>query len=102
VERAASIGRRVEAARRRCRLSQAELGERTGLHQSAVAYFEAGRRVPSTPNLVRLAQALDVSTDYLLGLPVRGRFEHEDMLTHADRKHIQALVTRFAVSVEGS
>jgi len=56
---------------RECRLdlgfTQAQLGKMTGFHPSAVAHFESGRRSPSVWNLCRLAQALDVSTDFLLG-----------------------------------
>jgi transcriptional regulator with XRE-family HTH domain len=49
------------------RLSQSELAERAGLQPSAVSHFETGRRSPSFDNLRRLADALDVTTDYLLG-----------------------------------
>lgn len=49
------------------RLSQSELAERAGLQPSAVSHFETGRRSPSFDNLKRLADALGVTTDYLLG-----------------------------------
>jgi transcriptional regulator with XRE-family HTH domain len=48
-------------------LTQSELAERSGLQPSAVSHFEAGRRSPSFDNLRALADALGVSTDYLLG-----------------------------------
>lgn len=48
-------------------LSQAQLAEKTGLQPSAVSHFEAGRRSPSFDNLRVLADALQVSTDFLLG-----------------------------------
>lgn len=47
--------------------SQSELAERADLQPSAVSHFETGRRSPSFDNLRRLADALDVTTDYLLG-----------------------------------
>lgn len=47
--------------------SQVELGVRSGLHPTAVAHYEHGRRAPSLANLCALADALYVSTDYLLG-----------------------------------
>jgi len=53
--------------RERKGLSQADLAKRTGLQVSAISHFEKGRRSPSAANLQRLADALDVSTDYLLG-----------------------------------
>ncbi len=58
---------RLRTARERRKLSQVELAQRTGLQPSAVSHFEAGRRAPSFDNLKRLANALDVTTDYLLG-----------------------------------
>lgn len=48
-------------------LSQGELADRTGLQASAVSHFETGSRKPSFDNLRRLADALKVTTDYLLG-----------------------------------
>lgn len=58
---------RLRAARELRKLSQSELAERAGFQPSAVSHFETGRRSPSFDNLKRLADALDVTTDYLLG-----------------------------------
>ena len=46
--------------------SQAELARRIGVSTSAVGMYEQGRREPSLGLLVRLAQELGVTTDYLL------------------------------------
>ena len=48
-------------------LTQVELAAKTGLHPSAISHFESGHRTPSLKNLVKLADALDVTTDCLLG-----------------------------------
>jgi transcriptional regulator with XRE-family HTH domain len=48
-------------------LNQAELAVRAGLQPSAISHFETGTRRPSFDNLRRLADALAVSIDYLLG-----------------------------------
>ena len=48
-------------------LSQAELAKRSGLQPSAVSHFETGRRAPSFDNLRRLADTLEVTTDFLIG-----------------------------------
>ena len=58
---------RLRVARESRRLSQGGLAERAGLQPSAVSHFETGTRKPSFENLRRLADALQVSTDYLLG-----------------------------------
>lgn len=48
-------------------MSQSELGEKAGLQPAAISHFENGRRAPSFSNLRKLADALSVSIDYLLG-----------------------------------
>jgi transcriptional regulator with XRE-family HTH domain len=58
---------RLTAARRIRQLSQGELARKTRLKQSAISQFETGRRSPSFHNLLRIANALEVSGDYLLG-----------------------------------
>jgi len=58
---------RLKAARDLRGLNQDQLAARAGLQGSAVSHFETGGRKPSFDNLKRLADALGVSTDYLLG-----------------------------------
>lgn len=47
--------------------SQSQLAERANMPPSSIAHFETGARKPSFDTLRRLANALDVTTDYLLG-----------------------------------
>lgn len=58
---------RLRAAREAKGLNQGELAGRAGLQTSAISHFETGRRGPSFENLKRLADALGVTTDFLLG-----------------------------------
>lgn len=58
---------RLRAARDLRQCSQSELAARAKLPPSSVAHFETGSRKPSFDTLRRLAVALVVSTDYLLG-----------------------------------
>lgn len=59
---------RLKHAREKLRdLSQVELAERSGLQGAAISHFENGLRKPSFENLRRLADALEVTTDYLIG-----------------------------------
>lgn len=51
------IARELIAARARAGLSQAEVAERMGTTQSAVARIESGKQKPSTRTLERYAQA---------------------------------------------
>ena len=48
-------------------LTQAELGAKAGIAAASVSHFETGQRAPSLESLVRLADALELSTDALLG-----------------------------------
>lgn len=58
---------RLRAARELRQLSQGELAAKSGLPPSSIAHFEGGSRKPSFDNLKRLAVALMVTTDYLIG-----------------------------------
>jgi transcriptional regulator with XRE-family HTH domain len=61
------FSRRLKEVRELRRLSQAELAKKAGLQPTAISHFETGTRAPSFDNLRRLADALNVSTDYLIG-----------------------------------
>ncbi|MEE8560281.1 MAG: helix-turn-helix transcriptional regulator [Alphaproteobacteria bacterium] len=52
-----ALARELIAARVRAGLTQAELAERMGTTQSAVARIESGRRLPSMKTLLRYAKA---------------------------------------------
>ncbi len=58
---------RLRAARELRKWNQTELAEKASMPPSSIAHFESGSRKPSFDTLRRLANALDVTTDYLLG-----------------------------------
>lgn len=58
---------RLRTARDLRKMSQSDVAEKTGLLPSAVSHFETGRRSPSFANLKALSDALNVTTDYLIG-----------------------------------
>ena len=58
---------RLAQARQIRELSQQELARRAGLPASSISHFEKGSRRPSFDNLRRLANTLDVTTDFLIG-----------------------------------
>lgn len=66
------IPKRIQAARTDRGWTQAELARRMGLSsafgQVQVSHWENDRKAPSAKNLIRLADALEVSVDYLLGV----------------------------------
>jgi transcriptional regulator with XRE-family HTH domain len=86
-------------------MSQGDLAERSGLQPSAVSHFETGNRSPSFDNLKRLADALTVTTDYLVGRtedpgasgPDAGSlFRHAENLSADDFKVLQKMAQALA------
>lgn len=57
---------RLRQLRKQYDLSQAELAERVGLHTNLIGRYERGESRPAADTLKRLADALGVSSDYLL------------------------------------
>ena len=73
-------------------LTQAELGTRAGMAAASVSHFETGQRQPSLDSLVKLADALEVSIDTLLGrTPIEGRVD--PIFLRASRADAQTLKT---------
>ena len=60
------VGKRVMERRKKLGLTQEALGEMSGLTTQFVSYAESGKRAMRPENLMRMAAALGVSTDYLL------------------------------------
>jgi len=58
---------RLRSARKLRAMEQSEVAAKSGLPPTSISHFEAGARKPSFDNLRRLAQALEVTADYLLG-----------------------------------
>jgi transcriptional regulator with XRE-family HTH domain len=58
---------RLRAARDMRGWNQGELAGAAKMPQTSIAHLESGSRKPSFDTLRRLAEALEVTTDYLLG-----------------------------------
>ena len=61
-----SIGSKLAQARKAANLTQEQLAERLGVTRQAVSRWESDAAYPETDNIVRTAQILEVSCDYLL------------------------------------
>lgn len=64
---AACFGRNLRACRRRVGISQEDLGQRASLHRTEIGLLERGERVPRIDTLIKLASALSVLPEELLG-----------------------------------
>ena len=91
---------RLREARAQRGWSQADLAEATGLQQSALSHYENGLRRPSFSNLRRLATALNVSTDHLVGHAKPKQAPRDDLagqiarLRPSDREIVRSLIAR--------
>jgi len=74
--------------------TQAELGQRSGMGAASISHFETGQRVPSLESLAKLADALEVSVDALLGrAPVESVVTLDPVFRQAARASAQTLST---------
>jgi transcriptional regulator with XRE-family HTH domain len=60
------FGENLRAARKRLKLTQEEVAERSGVHATEVSRIEAGKRDPKVSTLLRLAAAVEVPPGRLL------------------------------------
>jgi transcriptional regulator with XRE-family HTH domain len=79
------MGRNLSRLRREAGISQGEIGQRAGLHSTAIGLIERGQRKAQVDTLIRLAGALEVEPgDLLAGIewkppaPQHGHFEITD------------------------
>lgn len=73
------IGNRIAEIRRQRGLNQDELAELSTLSRISIARYETGKIEPGAQALGRIADALEVSTDVLLG-----RTDEQEELTESD------------------
>ena len=58
---------RLKTLRKQVKLTQAQIAEKLDISQQAYASWERGVKKPTQENLVKIAQVLDVTVDYLVG-----------------------------------
>lgn len=64
------LGERIKKARLQKNLTQIELAKKIGVEQPAINRYESGKRSNRVDmeNIIKIAEVLDVSLDYLFGL----------------------------------
>lgn len=63
-----TLGEKARQARRRARLTQADVADRLGVVTEVYGRFERGQVLPGIPSLLKLCLVLKVSSDHFLGL----------------------------------
>jgi len=61
-----SLGEKIMFLRRKKKMTQAQFAKRLGINQVNITCYENGRYQPSLQMIVKIADVLEVSTDYLL------------------------------------
>lgn len=75
-----SVALRIKDRRLDLKMTQTQLAEQAKLTPAAISQFESGARKPSFDTLSSLADALKVTTDYLLG---KKKQSYDDLLADA-------------------
>jgi transcriptional regulator with XRE-family HTH domain len=63
-----NFGERVHLMRRRRKMTQTELGKAVGVSKTTIFRIESGEFSEASQQIAKMARALNVSADYLLGL----------------------------------
>ncbi len=82
---------RLKKLRKEKRLTQKELGERLGVKQNTFTNWENGKREPNLSIILKLAEILETSTDYLLGYTILSKDVPVVSLSEIDIKNIENL-----------
>ena len=103
-----TIGHRIRATREQLGWSQIKLAEESGVGRSAIGKYESDKLEPGAANLAKIADALGVTADYLLGryepspaddeaFEIRERLRRDpdfrilyDLITRSSPEHIRA------------
>jgi len=86
------LAENVRSLRDLRKLTQADLGARAGIAAASISHFETGQRTPSLDSIVKLADALGVSIDVLVGrASVESTAQVDPVFLQASRADAQTL-----------
>jgi transcriptional regulator with XRE-family HTH domain len=84
------LGQRLKQLRHEKGLLQRDIAKIVGVTDSAIGHYERGLRFPDPETLKKMAEFLDVSTDYLLGITDerKSNIHWHPTITRKDEKDI--------------
>lgn len=90
-------GKRIMERRKKLGMTQEQLAEKSEVTTQFVSYAESGKRAMRAENLMRIAAALEVSTDYILTGDIIDKdklllSEKLDKLTPAEVRLVEGII----------
>ena len=88
------FGKRLRELRKQKNLTQKQLAALIGVRNSIISFYEVGDRMPSPEVIKKLAVALHVSADFLLGIEKVMQEQPFDTtgLTESDKELVRLLI----------
>jgi transcriptional regulator with XRE-family HTH domain len=99
-----TLGEKIKIARLKVKLSQSQLSEVADTHQKNISKYEKDLVIPSAVTLKKIADALDVTTDYLLGdensnnikdTALLKQFKEIDKMNDEDKNALTKVISAF-------
>ena len=72
-----NIGKKISELRKEKKWSQSDLAKTVKASRDIIGKYERGENSPSIEMAIKLAEALDISVDYLLGKERFGKYDKE-------------------------
>lgn len=99
------MGGRIYARRKQMHLTQEELADKAGMTPQTISTAELGKKRLRPENIVKLATALKVSTDYLLRGQVTSTdrnslLEKIEKLSPTQYRHLENIINSFLAAIE--
>lgn len=85
------FGEKLRRLRKEKNLTQKQLADLIGVKHSVISFYEVGDRVPSPEVIKKLAAALHVSSDYLLGIESSETMDVSGLDVH-DKALVRSLI----------
>lgn len=85
------IAERITQARNDLNINQKELAKKANITEANLSRYENGVREPKSAVLARLADALEVTTDYLVGLSDEKNYDDYDLTKQSDNDILKTL-----------
>ena len=105
-----TLGERIKRLRLERGWSQGQFAEKLNIHQKQISGYERGSHSPSTEVLIRMAETLNISLDYMVfdkrenmqrvaisDMELLERMTEIDKLSKKDKETIKAVLDTFIV-----